>query len=98
MTPATRGGLWHHRDFRRLWIGDTVSQLGTSVSRLALPLSALLVLHASTFEVGLLTALETLAFLLIGLPAGAWVDRMRRRRVLVVSDVDRRHPRSASSG
>ena len=80
MRTATRGGLWNHRDFRRLWIGDTVSQFGTSVSRLALPLLALLVLHASTFEVGLLTAFETLAFLLIGLPVEAWVDRMRCRR------------------
>lgn len=76
--------MWHHRDFRRLWIGDTVSQLGTSVNRLALPLLTLLVLHASTLEVGLLTAFETLAFLLIGLPAEAWVDRIRSPRVSTV--------------
>ena len=84
-----RGGLWHHRDFRRLWIGDTVSQFGTTISGLALPLLAVLVLNASTLEVGLLTAFETLAFLLIGLPAGAWVDRMRRRRVLILNDLVR---------
>ncbi|HEY2765355.1 MAG TPA: MFS transporter, partial [Pseudonocardiaceae bacterium] len=83
------GGLWRHRDFRRLWIGDTISQFGTTISRLALPLLAVLVLHASPFQVGLLTAFETLAFLLIGLPAGAWVDRMRRRRVLIVNDLVR---------
>lgn len=89
MTRVRRGGLWHHRDFRRLWVGDTISQFGTAVSGLALPLLAVLVLDASTFEVGLLTAFETLAFLLIGLPAGAWVDRMRRRRVLIVNDLVR---------
>lgn len=84
-----RGGLWHHRDFRRLWIGDTVSQFGTMVSQLALPLVAILTVDATTFEVGLLTTCETLAFLLIGLPAGAWVDRMRHRRVLIVNDLIR---------
>lgn len=92
MTTAAntrRGGLWHHLDFRRLWIGETVSQFGTQISQLALPLVAILVLHATTFEVGLLTTLEMLAFLLIGLPAGAWVDRMRCRRVLIVNDLVR---------
>src|SRR5579875_3663450 len=88
-TRRSRGGLWHHRDFRRLWIGETVSQFGTMVSQLALPLVAILVVHASTFEVGLLTALETAAFLVVGLPAGAWVDRMRYRWVLIVNDVVR---------
>jgi MFS family permease len=88
-TIRRRGGLWHHLDFRRLWIGETVSQFGTMVSQLALPLVAILVVHASTFEVGLLTALETAAFLIVGLPAGAWVDRMRFRTVLIVNDVFR---------
>jgi MFS family permease len=88
--PARRrGGLWHHLDFRRLWIGETVSQFGTMVSQLALPLVAILVVHASTFEVGLLSAIETSAFLVVGLPAGAWVDRMRFRVVLIVNDVVR---------
>jgi MFS family permease len=82
-----RGGLWHHLDFRRLWIGETVSQFGTQISQLALPLVAILVVHASTFEVGLLTAIEMLGFLIVGLPAGAWVDRMRFRSVLIVNDV-----------
>jgi MFS family permease len=84
-----RRGLWHHLDFRRLWIGETVSQFGTMVSQLALPLVAILVVHASAFEVGLLTAFETVGFLVIGLPAGAWVDRMRFRRVLILNDVTR---------
>ncbi len=82
-----RGVLWHHLDFRRLWIGETVSQFGTMVSGIALPLVAILILHASTFEVGLLATFESLAFLVVGLPAGAWVDRMRFRNVLIVNDV-----------
>ena len=81
--------LWRHRDFRLLWAGQTVSRVGTEVSLLAIPLIAIQVLHATTFEVGALTAIETLPFLLVGLPAGAWVDRMRRRRVLIVADVGR---------
>ncbi|MCW2595774.1 MAG: transporter [Jatrophihabitans sp.] len=89
LEPRRRGGLWHHLDFRRLWIGETVSQFGTMISQLALPLVAILVVHASTFEVGLLTAFETAAFLIVGLPAGAWVDRMRFRAVLIVNDVIR---------
>ena len=84
-----RGGLWYHLDFRRLWIGETVSQFGTMISGLALPLVAILVVHASTFEIGLLTAFETAAFLVVGLPAGAWVDRMRFRAVLIVNDLIR---------
>ena len=76
-------------DFRRLWVGESVSQFGTQISYLALPLVAVKILHATTFEVGLLTAASFAAFLLIGLPAGAWVDRMRRRPVLVVADVGR---------
>src|SRR4051812_16884853 len=87
--PARRPGLWQHADFRRLWIGETVSHFGTAISQLALPLVAILTLHASTFQVGLLTAVEMSAFLVVGLPAGAWVDRMRFRVVLIVNDVVR---------
>ncbi|WP_304047945.1 MFS transporter [Jatrophihabitans endophyticus] len=87
--PRRRGGLWHHLDFRRLWIGETVSQFGSQVTMIALPLVAILVVHASTFEVGVLSACESAAFLIVGLPAGAWVDRMRFRLVLIVNDVVR---------
>jgi MFS family permease len=83
------GSLWRHRDFRLLWAGQTVSELGTQVSFLAVPLVAIDVLHTSTFGVGLLTSLQTLPFLLVGLPAGAWVDRLRRRPVLIAADVGR---------
>jgi MFS family permease len=82
-------GLLRDFDFRQLFVADTVSQLGTQVSLLALPLVAVLALKASSFEVGVLAACETLAFLLVGLPAGAWVDRLRRRRVLIAGDLGR---------
>jgi MFS family permease len=81
--------LLRNRDFDLLWAGQTVSRVGTEVSVLAIPLIAIQILHATTFEVGSLTAVETLPFLVVGLPAGAWVDRMRRRRVLIVADIGR---------
>lgn len=84
-----RGSLAYHHDFRQLWIGDTISQVGTQLSLLALPVLAVRQLGASEFQMGLLAAFETLAFLVIGLPAGAWVDRMRKRRVLIVADLVR---------
>jgi MFS family permease len=83
------GTLLRHRDFRLLWAGDTISQFGTQVTALALPLLAVTTLHATPFEVGLLTMFEFASFLLVGLPAGAWVDRMRRRNVLIVGDIGR---------
>ena len=84
-----RTSLWRHGAFLRLWTGETVSQFGTAISQLALPLVAILVLHASTFEVGTLTAIQTAAFLIVGLPVGAWVERMRFRSVLIVNDLIR---------
>lgn len=84
-----RGGLVHHRDFRLLWLGQGISDIGTSVSVVVLPLVAVVYLHASAFEVGLLSALEWLPWLLIGLPAGVWVDRSRKRPLLIWCDVAR---------
>ncbi|MGW6706499.1 MFS transporter [Streptomyces sp. NPDC054956] len=84
-----RPALRRIADFRRLWIGDTVSQAGTAVTLLALPLLAIGTLGATPFQAGLLVMCEYLGFLLIGLPAGAWVDRMRRRRVMIAGDLGR---------
>ncbi|KQS69848.1 MFS transporter [Modestobacter sp. Leaf380] len=81
--------LWRHRGFRQLWVAETASHVGTQVVGVALPVVAVAVLGASPLEMGVLTALETAAFLLIALPAGAWVDRWRRQRVLVRADVVR---------
>ncbi|MGW1345980.1 MFS transporter [Kribbella sp. NPDC002412] len=77
------------RDFRWLLVGQTTSQFGAQVSGVAIPLLAVLTLGATPFELGLVTASSTVAFALIGLPAGAWVDRWRRRRILVASDLVR---------
>jgi MFS family permease len=78
-----------HPDFTRLWAGQTVSAVGSQVTLVALPLLAITTLHASTLQVGLLAGSETLPFLLVGLPAGVWVDRWPRRPVLVVADAGR---------
>jgi len=83
------GGLWRHPDFVKLWSAETVSQFGTQFTQLALPLVAIDVLHVSAFEVAALTTVEFLPFLLVSLPAGVWVDRLRRRPILVVGDVSR---------
>lgn len=77
------------RDYRLLLAGQTTSQLGMQVSAVAVPLLAVLVLHASALQLGLVNAAGTIAFLLIGLPVGAWTDRWSRRRILVASDVTR---------
>lgn len=81
--------LRRYPDFTRLWIGQSLSQLGSRVTLVALPLLAISTLNASTLQVGLLTGAETVPFLILGLPAGVWVDRRRRRPVLVYSDVVR---------
>ena len=81
--------LLRHRDFMRLWSAESVSQLGSQVSLLALPLVAISVLHATTFQVGALTAVEFSPFVLFGLPAGAIVDRLPRRPILIWCDLGR---------
>jgi MFS family permease len=90
--PAEKRGtrnLWRHPDFMKLWTAETISQFGTQVTLLGLPLIAILLLKANAFEVGLLATVEFLPFILFGLPAGAWVDRLRRRPILIIGDVGR---------
>jgi MFS family permease len=89
MSMRNRLGVLADFDFRQLFLADTVSQVGTQVTQLALPLVAVLALHASAFEVGLLAAADTAAFLIVGLPAGALVDRLRRRNVMIAGDLAR---------
>jgi MFS family permease len=79
--------LWRHSDFMRMWAGQTISLLGSQVTLLALPLTAILVFKASAFQVGALSTVEFLPFVLLGLPVGVWVDRLRRRPILVLADV-----------
>ena len=89
MTSSPSPSLFASRDFRLLLAGQTTSQLGTQIAGVALPLLAVVTLHATPFEVGMLGAASTIAFAVLGLPAGAWVDRVRRRPVLVASDIVR---------
>jgi MFS family permease len=83
------GGLWRHRDFRNLWAAETVSQLGSQISQIGLPLVAIIVLDASAFQVALLGVIDFAPFILISLPAGVWVDRLRRKPILVSADLGR---------
>jgi MFS family permease len=81
--------LWRHPDFLKLWAGQTVSELGSVVTRTAVPLVALLVLGAGPLEMALLVVAGSLAVLMVGFFAGAWVDRLRRRPLLIGSDAVR---------
>lgn len=80
------GRLWRHPDFLKLWSGQTLSQFGTAVTGLALPTAAILLLGAGPVQIGILGALEFLAFPTLGLFAGVWADRLRRRPIMVVCD------------
>ena len=81
--PSLITSLWRSGDFLKLWAAETISVVGSQVTLLALPLTAALTLQATPAQMGLLAAAETAPFLLIGLPAGAWVDRLRRRPVMI---------------
>ncbi len=89
MLPAVSASLWRHADFMKLWLGQTVSELGSVVTRTAVPLVALLVLGAGPFEMAMLVVAASLAVLLVGFFAGAWVDRLRRRPLLIGADAIR---------
>jgi MFS family permease len=84
-----RQGLLRDRDFRALWIGAALSQFGARMIVVALPLVAVARMHATAWQVGLVTTLNTVAFLVVGLPAGAIVDRVRQRRLLIWTDLGR---------
>jgi MFS family permease len=86
---APSRGLLRQTDFLKLWTAETISQAGTQVSLLAIPVVAVLLLNASPFEVALLGTIEMLPFILFTLPAGVWVDRLRRRPILIAGDLVR---------
>jgi hypothetical protein len=81
------GGLLRQRNFRLLWTGETVSGLGSSMAVVGIPLLAVSGLHAGTFPVAALSAAAFFPWLVIGLPAGAWVDRLPLRRLMIVCDL-----------
>jgi MFS family permease len=90
--PAVREispGLWHNRDFLRFWFGETVSLFGTQVTVLSLPLTAIYALQASDIEVGLLRFAQLVPFIVLALPFGVWVDRSRRRRLMLGANLTR---------
>jgi MFS family permease len=84
-----QGGLWRHADFLKLWSAETISQFGSQITGLALPLVAVITLDVSAFEVSALFVIEMAPFLLISLPAGVWVDRLPRRPIRVIGDLGR---------
>jgi MFS family permease len=84
---TVRGDLLGEPVFRRFWIGQSVSFVGTQVTELALPLTAIIILGATPAQMGLLTAIGLVPFLIVGLLAGVWVDRWRRQSILVITDL-----------
>jgi len=76
-------------DFRKLWIGQAISQIGSNITGVGLPLTAVLVLKASPLQMGFLSGAGAAAVLIFGLFAGAWVDRLRRRPILIAADLGR---------
>lgn len=82
-----RGNLWHHRDFLKFWAGDTITQFTGQISGLALPTIAILTLQVTGFQLGVLNALGFIAFPTLGLFVGVWMDRMRRKFVMIVANL-----------
>jgi len=89
--PSERpnSSLWRNGAFQRVWTAATVSIFGSLITRLALPLVAILTLNADAFGVALVRSMDLIAGLLVGLVAGAWVDRLRRRPVMIWADLGR---------
>ncbi|HEY0443146.1 MAG TPA: MFS transporter [Candidatus Limnocylindrales bacterium] len=88
-TTAPRRSLFRHPDFVKLWSAATISLFGTQISQIAIPVIAVVILDVPPWQVALLGTLEFLPFLLFTLPAGVWVDRLPRRRILISGDLGR---------
>lgn len=89
MDASPAPGIWRDRDFVRLWSAGTISIFGSLIGRTALPFVAILTLQAGAIEIATIRSLELVAGLVVGLLAGAWVDRLRRRPVMILSDLGR---------
>lgn len=88
--PKSRfGGLWRNPDFMKLWTGQTISELGSRITRDGLPLTAVLVLGADPSQMAFMTAVGAACTLIFGLLAGVWVDRMKRRPIMIAADIAR---------
>jgi MFS family permease len=82
-------GLWRKPDFLKLWAGQSVSQIGSWITMVGLPFMAAQMLRASPLQMGFLSGVGAAAILLFGLFAGAWADRVRRRPILIWTDLGR---------
>ena len=95
MTPSTPApepplrSLWHHADFMKLWTGQSISEFGSRITREGLPLAAVINLAATPSQMGLLAAVASAPVLVFGLFAGVWVDRLRRRPIMIAADLGR---------
>ncbi len=89
MNKAISKGLWQHPDFMRLWAGQTISVFGSMIGGTAMDFTAILFLRATPFQMGVLKAMQMLPAFLMGLAAGAWVDRLRRRPLMIGVDLGR---------
>jgi len=88
-TAGRRPSLWRQGDFMKLWTGQTISQFGDEITELAIPLLAIATLGAGAVEMGILGVVRFLPWIVFTLPAGVWVDRMRRRPILIGADIAR---------
>jgi len=90
-TRLPHGGtsLWRNRPYMALLTGETIAAIGVEVAQVAIPIIAVTYLVASEFEIGVLGMAEGIAFLLLSLPVGAWVDRVSRRRVMIGANIVR---------
>jgi predicted MFS family arabinose efflux permease len=82
-------GLWRHPDFLKLWLGQTISEMGSHITREGLPLTAVIALRATPLRMGVLASLSGISTLVFGPIAGLWVDRHRRRPILIAADLGR---------
>jgi MFS family permease len=82
-------GLWQQPEFMKLWIGQTISEFGSRITRDAIPLVAVITLAATPAQMGVLTAIGSLPILFLSLIAGVWIDRLRRRPIMIVADLGR---------
>jgi hypothetical protein len=79
--------LWRNPDFLKLWAGQTISVFGSQITALALPLTAVLTLRATSAQMGMLRATHSASAMLAALFAGVWADRLRRRPILIGTDL-----------
>jgi MFS family permease len=87
--PAAGDSIWRDGAFVRLWTASSISYVGSFITRTALPLAAIYLLEAGPIEISALRSLELVGWLLVGLVAGAWVDRLRRRPIMILADLGR---------